>query len=92
MTPILTETESAEGEFESHYVKNKTTFQVDHKGRVFVTDETVDEMVILNEAVDAGEVLPKIIVLAARGFRPIANDEQWRALLVELSEIGEQYK
>lgn len=84
---ILTDEEWRDSEFGSHYGNSRSTFQVDHKGRIFVHETCDDTVIILNEAVDAPKVLPKVIALSLRALEEHVaslrlicdNAERWYA-------------
>lgn len=87
----LTPEEMDEGEFESRYGHSETTFQVDHKGRVFVTSEMDGEpmdVIVLNEAADALTVLPKIIALCQTYLREYADIHGMDGVSIGCKPIG----
>ena len=68
--PALTPDEWREMEIESHYGLAATSLRVDHKGRLFARSTMPGEegeSVVLNEAVDAGRVLPAVAALCLYG-------------------------
>jgi len=76
----LTDEEGRDGEFESCYGTHKTSFQIDHKGRVFVGSEPADgsgvgeAVVVLNEAKDAEPVLRKIMALCSEALDHLTEE------------------